>query len=135
MALTGSWGVDPSRKWALVIVRLALDSAVSVWLVGRETFTAFHVEAAGPPDAVRLNDALTHSQTGFATSAERAHIAVDALRRLAGTLAECEEWEKQLQSMLSFADTKGWYNPTAGTISAHVVWIESAYFALKDPLG
>jgi hypothetical protein len=71
---------------------------------------------------------LSRALDGVGTVAEDGHafIAVDAVRRLAGELADDPEWNEGLEKMLAYASSKGWMDPTGTAIQAHVEWAKPA---------
>lgn len=86
----------------------------SVALEDAENFGAFSVTASGPED--RFED--TAAQIGR-YDGEHLFITPDALRKLAGPLAQDEEWNGKLDGMISYADKHGWLD-TDGAIQAHI---------------
>lgn len=56
-----------------------------------------------------------------AEKADHVFVPVDELRRLAGERAEDAEWQRQLEGMVAYAESKGWVGED-GSIRAHVEW-------------
>ena len=71
---------------------------------------------------------LSRALDGVGTVAEDGHafIAVDAVRQLAGELADDPEWNEGLEKMLAYASSKGWMDPSGTAIQAHVEWAKPA---------
>lgn len=65
-----------------------------------------------------LDDAL--GDLGWvAEDEDHVFLRVEAVRAIAGRGAD-EEWGKQFDGMISYADDKGWLDPTGTAIQAHV---------------
>src|SRR4051812_30083728 len=71
---------------------------------------------------------LHRALDGVGTLGEDGHafIAVDAVRRLAGDLADDPEWSAGLEKMLAYASAKGWMDASGTAIQAHVEWAKPA---------
>lgn len=103
-----------------VLVDLTAAPA-SVTLADPRDLGSFKVLAhAAQPHPGELRRALE----GVGTVAEDGHafIEVDAVRRLAGDLAEDPGWSEGLEKMLAYAGSKGWMDPSGTAIQAHVEW-------------
>jgi hypothetical protein len=80
-------------------------------------FRSFHVEVRGSAESQQLDRTLNGSGVGR-LEGDHAVVAPEALRRLAGD-AVSTEWIKGLESMTSYARSKGWLDDS-GWIRAHI---------------
>jgi hypothetical protein len=88
-------------------------------LVEPDDFKAFDILAPGEPDAERL--AAATAGIGRADGADHVYVDVVALRALAGSRAQDDEWCRGLDAMLEYARSKGWLDES-GAVRAHVEW-------------
>jgi hypothetical protein len=80
----------------------------------------FHVAVVNGRDATMVFGALVDAAAGR-LEGDDAWIAVDAVRRLAAGRVG-PGWDADFDAMLAFAASKGWLDPTGGSIQAHVEW-------------
>ena len=82
----------------------------------------FHLAVVGGKDGGLVFGALVDAAAGRLED-DDAVIAVDAVRRMAAGRVP-PEWDRELETMLEFARSKGWLDETGSTIRAHVEWPE-----------
>ena len=84
-----------------------------------DDFTAFAVLVPTADDLPLTPEAVPDS-LGRVT-ADGAHVFVrrDAVRALAGPVADTEEWQAGFDAMLAYADRSGWLTPDGTAIRAH----------------
>lgn len=87
-----------------------------VELVDAAGFTGFHIEA--PPGIGTEALAVLLGSASAAADAEHVFVGQDALRQLAGDVAD-DAWNEGFAAMVEFADSKGWLDGS-GAIRAHV---------------
>ena len=82
----------------------------------------FHVavRGGGAGDTALVFGALVDAAAGR-LEGEDAWITVDALRRLAAGRVG-PGWDDDFAGMLDYADSKGWFDPAAHAIRAHLEW-------------
>lgn len=81
-----------------------------------ENFAAFSVAASGP------RDAFADAVAGIGRyDGEHIFVRPEALRGLAGALAQDDAWSSKLDGMISYADQHGWVDGD-GAIRAHIEW-------------
>jgi hypothetical protein len=92
------------------------QAPASVTLQRPTEFDAFHVSVLGTDD-----DAYQAAVSRIGTPAGAEHVFVDraALEGLAGEIARDPEWRRSLDSMVRYAESKGWTDD-GGAIRAHV---------------
>ena len=95
----------------------------SVSLEEPEDTKRFHVAVGGGKDWAMVFGALVDAAAGR-LEGEHAYITVDAIRRMAAGRVS-KGWDKELDDMIQFAKSKGWYDDNSHTIRAHVEWSES----------
>jgi len=83
--------------------------------------TRFHVAVRGGGDAGDLDRVLRASRVGSVDGDGEAVVAVEAVRRLAGAVAD-DAWEADFGAMLDYARSKGWMSEDGSSIRAHVEW-------------
>lgn len=99
-------------------IEVDLGSDAGPVLRDPDDFKGFKVVVAGGRD----RDAVAAALAGIATWADDDHVAVerDAVRALAGERADDPEWRQGFETMVAYAESKGW---TVGeAIRAHVEW-------------
>jgi hypothetical protein len=90
-------------------------------LVEPEDFRAFKLLARGAEDERALDDAL--GELGRVVSeGGHAWLSVDGLRALAGDRTEEQDWNDGFNSMVSYAQARGWLSSEGGEIRAHIEW-------------
>ncbi|HZP29584.1 MAG TPA: hypothetical protein VFC99_11575 [Acidimicrobiia bacterium] len=80
----------------------------------------FHLAVVGGRDAAMVFGALVDAAAGR-LEGDHAWITVDSVRRMAAGRVG-PEWDAEFEAMLGFARSKGWLDPTGGSIRAHVEW-------------
>jgi hypothetical protein len=80
----------------------------------------FHVAVLNGRDAALVFGALVDAAAGR-LEGDDAWITVDSIRRMAAGRVG-PEWNDDFEGMLTFARSKGWIDPTGGSIQAHVEW-------------
>ena len=80
----------------------------------------FHVAARGEADPDRLGRVLADHGSGR-LDGDDVWVQVEAVRRLAAGRVGAS-WERDFAAMLEFASGKGWLDPSATAIRAHVEW-------------
>jgi hypothetical protein len=80
------------------------------------------VAVSGGKDWAMVFGALVDAAAGR-LEGEHAYITVDAIRRMASGLVS-DAWDEELDNMIEFAKSKGWYDDGSHTIRAHVEWPE-----------
>ena len=101
----------------VIVLRLtAGDDRVD--LEDPEDLRRFHVRVEGAEDPTRIAAAFESTGLGDFQSIERAMVRVAKVRSLAQGRVSAR-WEDDLDGMLAYAATKGWYDTGAGTIQAH----------------
>jgi hypothetical protein len=80
----------------------------------------FHVAAVGRQDPALLAETLVATSIGR-LAGEDAFVRVDAVRTMAeGRVGD--DWSRDFDAMLQYADGKGWLDDGGRTIRAHVEW-------------
>ena len=92
----------------------------SVMLEEPEDTKRFHVAVTGGRDPAMVFGALVDAAAGR-LEGDDAYVTVDAVRRLAGDRVG-PEWEADLEAMIAFAKSKGWFDEAGHAIRAHVEW-------------
>jgi len=82
----------------------------------------FHVAVSGGKDWAMVFGAMVHAAAGR-LEGEDAYVSVDAVRRMASGRVG-PSWDHDLDQMIEFARSKGWYDDASHTIKAHVEWAE-----------
>ncbi len=86
-------------------------------------FTAFHVLVEGAADgATSATVVSTLGADGGAVDDDHVFVAVDAVRRLAGS--RDQHWDAGFAGMLGYAESKGWMSSDGSMIRAHVEWAD-----------
>ncbi|MBS1870055.1 MAG: hypothetical protein JSS99_10350 [Actinobacteria bacterium] len=96
------------------------DAGTAVSLEQEQDFTRFHVAVRGTRAPELVDRALREQQVGRLDGDGQAHVALAALERLAGP--QPAAWSQELEGMVAYARTKGWWDEDAGAIAAHVEW-------------
>jgi hypothetical protein len=100
-----------------MIVRIDThQSPAAITLDDPTAFNTFHVCVQGA-DAPALAAAI--ARVGSLADPDHAFIDRAALEGLAGDHAQEPDWQRSLESMLSYAASKGWTNDN-GAIRAHI---------------
>ena len=88
-----------------------------------EDMKRFHVAVTGGKDWAMVFGALVDAAAGR-LEGEDAYITVDAVRRMAeGRVSD--GWDVELDKMIEYAKSRGWYDDSSHTIRAHVEWSDS----------
>jgi hypothetical protein len=88
-----------------------------ILLYGADDFTSFKVVAAPDLPDGELSRALT--RLGRRADGDHVLVSVDAIKTLAGSRAEDQDWQAGLDSMLAYAQSKGWIDGN-GYVRAHI---------------
>jgi len=102
-----------------IVVDMATQ-APSVTLQNPDDFKSFRVVARNGTDPEALARGL--EPYGRLHDDGDALISQEGLRGLAGDRAKNEEWRRNLDDMLDYAQSKGWIEAETGAIRAHCDW-------------
>jgi hypothetical protein len=92
-----------------------------VALLEPEDLNSFKVVAHGDgQDPQKLGAAL--ADVGRLADEGHVFVAIDAVRRLAGDLAQDPEWSAGLERTIEYARGKGWLDERGEALQAHVEW-------------
>ena len=80
----------------------------------------FHVAVTGGSDAAMVFGALVDAAAGR-LEGDDAFVTVDSVRRLAAGRVD-PDWDAELDAMIDFAKSKGWFDEAGHAIRAHVEW-------------
>jgi hypothetical protein len=94
----------------------------TVTLEEPEDTQQFHVAVVGGKDWGLVFGALVDAAAGR-LEGEDAFITVDAVRRLAEGRVP-ESWNGDVDKMIEYARSKGWFDDETHAIRAHVEWAE-----------
>lgn len=97
-------------------MRVRIDvSAGSAELLDPEDMKAFDIELAGGSDV-----AAAARAAGLPRFEQHGWVPVALLRELAGE-ARTPEWDAQLDGLVGYARSKGWYDEEHAAVRGHVV--------------
>ena len=94
----------------------------TVTLEEPEDTKRFHVAVVGGKDWGLVFGALVDAAAGR-LEGEDAFITVDAVRRLADGRVP-DGWNEDVDAMIEYARSKGWFDDETHAIRAHVEWAE-----------
>ena len=98
------------------------DTPPTVTLEEPEDTKRFNVAVAGGTDWAMVFGAMVDAAAGR-LEGDDAYVSVDAVRRLAAGRVR-DGWDDDLDKMIDYARSKGWYDDASHTIRAHVEWPE-----------
>jgi hypothetical protein len=101
-----------------VIVVLNIEASPAAKLEKVDDMRRFHVRIDGGSDMGQVADGFRATGLGRFESMDKAHVSVDAIRSLAAGTAG-PRWDDAFAGMITYAESKGWFDRGAGTISAH----------------
>jgi hypothetical protein len=101
-----------------LVVVLNIEKSPAAKLEDVDDMRRFHVRVDGGSDLGQVADGFRATGLGRFESMDSAQVSADAIRSLAAGNAG-PGWDDAFARMIAYAETKGWFDRAAGTISAH----------------
>jgi hypothetical protein len=100
-------------------VQVNLEEEPAVTLHEPEDFKAFKLTTLGSGEASAVDRALG-ALGSVDDDGTHAWLKLDAVRTLAGELADSASWSDGFDGMVAYAGSKGWLSPDGDAIRAHL---------------